>query len=441
METQIMTTKSEITRLAARPKIYYGWYIVGVAFLAQLMSMGLQGYTLGVFMKPMIDELGWSRSGISGVQSAGTVVNGLLAPFIGGILDRRGGRILMLVGSVITGIGFIALSLMADMWHFYAIRGLIITVGILCMGGMVVNVAISNWFVRKRGRAVAIAAMGISFGGVVLAPLSERFIAEFGWRTAFIILGVMIWVVMLVPTALFMRRRPEDMGLLPDGDIPGQVSSKPMNAVQRAALNADIRWTRAEALRTPTLWIIIASFGMAGMGLSAMMMHVTPYVSDLGFSPALAAIATSVQASTALISKVIWGLLIERIQCRFVAILAFVCAGIGLVMLINSRSLEMVYLSLAVFGMGMGGQPVIQEVVWANYFGRLTLGTIRSIGMPFMIISSAGGPLLAGLTYDMTKSYEVAFIVFVCAYSFAALLMLIVRPPVHPRAVAKDPAH
>ncbi len=142
-----------------------------------------------------------------------------------------------------------------------------------------------------------------------------------------------------------------------------------------------------------------------------------------------------------MISKLFWGFLIERMQVRFVAILAFICAGtgIGITLIIGARSIELLYMSLALFGIGMGGQIPIQEVVWANYFGRLTLGTIRSIGMPFMIISSAGGPFMAGFTYDVTGSYQGAFLAFIGTYAFAILLMLVIRPPKHPES-AETPA-
>lgn len=421
-----------ISQVSRRARIFHGWYIVAVAFLAQFTTGGLQAYTLGVFMKPITEELGWTRGAISGVQTAGTVVNGLFAVFIGGILDRRGGRALMLFGAVLSGIGFVALSLMRDIWHFYFIRGMLIAIGNLCLGNLVANVAVSNWFIRKRGRALAIAAMGVPFGGVVLTPLSQMLIDGVGWRNAWVILGAMVWVVMIVPTALFIRRRPEDVGLRPDGDPSTGPDERKLSASQIAAMKADVEWTTAQAARTPALWMIMIAFGLAHMGLSALTIHIVPYVSDIGFTVAMAAGAQSVQGMSSMTTKLVWGLLLERFDIRVVSIASFICSAVGVVLLLEANSIELVYLSIVIFGAGMGGLGPIQEVVWANYFGRISLGAVRRIGAPMVMVFGAVGPLLAGLVYDATESYRVAFIALTGAYVVAGVLMLLLRPPRRP---------
>lgn len=419
-----------------RRKLFHGWYIVAVAFLALFMSTGLRDYSQGVFMKPMSEELEWSRGAISSIQAVGLVINGLFGLFIGSILDRRGGRALMLFGAVVTGLGFIALGFVQEIWHFFLIRGLVLGVGTLCLGNLVANVAVSNWFIRKRGRAIAMAAMGVPFAGVIITPLSQVLIDNLGWRNAWTIIGAMVLVVMLAPIAIFVRRRPEDMGLRPDGDPPSGPDPRSLSAVQVAAMKADVVWTLAQVVRTRALWLIMIAFGLSGMGLFAMIMHIVPYVSDIGYAAAVAAGVQSIQAAASMASKLVWGLLLERFEVRVVSVLSFACAATGMGLLLASSSIEMVVLSLIVFALGMGGQGPIQEVVWANYFGRLSLGTVRSIGMPFMIATGAAGPIMTGLVYDATSSYQIAFITLIGAYCLAGALMMAVRPPRHPDVVS-----
>jgi OFA family oxalate/formate antiporter-like MFS transporter len=422
---------------------FYGWNIVGLSFIASAMSMGVSAYTLGVFMRPMTEELGWSRAMISGTQSVSTFTTGLLAPLVGPVLDRRGGKALMVVGAAISGTALICLSLVQHLWGFYLFRGLLFTVGQLGMGSLVINVAISNWFVRKRGRAIAIGAMGTSVAAMTLPIWSERLIADYGWRTAWIALGLLTWVLVIPAAALIMRRRPEDMGLQPDGDPdstqPAAALAAPPGRVTEAQRSRDAVWTRRAAMGTPALWLIIGAFGLASMGMGAMLLHLVPFLEDSGQSAAAAAGAITALGLAGLIFKPIWGMLIDRYPVRYCAMVEFLICGsaVGAILAAgNSGSVPFAYLATFYFGVGIGGVITVNEVVWANYFGRRTLGTVRSIAMPFQIISSAGGPLLAGIAYDRTGSYQGAFLFFIATYLLATVLMALLRAPQPPRTAA-----
>lgn len=406
--------------------IYYGWYIVALAFVASMMSAGVQAYTLGVFLKPMTEDLGWTRTDLSLGQTVATVVTGLLAIVVGPVIDRRGGRALMVGGAIIGGLGFIALGQVHNLWQYYAVRGGLITVGSVGMGTLVVNVAVSNWFRRMRGRAVAIGAMGISLSALFLPTVSTMLIESVGWRAAWAVLGVMIWVIVIPSAAMIMRRRPEDYGLAPDGDPP---SADPQASVVGPD---DVRWTRRQAARTPALWMLILTFGVGSMGLGAMLVHLIPYLTDSGFSPAEAAGGFGMIGLAGLLSKPFWGLSLERFQTRFLAATDFLMFALSLVLIMAIDGLAMMYVAIFIFGLGIGGVITVQEVVWANYFGRLTLGTVRSIGRPFTIVTSAGGPVFAAVAYDVGGSYRLAFTVFIATYLLAAVLILITPRPVPP---------
>jgi len=411
--------------------VYYGWYIVAVAFVASMMSSGVQAYTLGVFLKPMTEDLSWTRTDISIGQTVSTVVTGLLAFVVGPLLDRRGGRGLMVAGAFIGGLGFMALGSMQELWQYYVIRGGLITVGSVGMGALVVNVAVSNWFVRMRGRAVAISAMGISVSALVLPTLSTSLMNTYGWRTAWVIIGGAIWVVVIPLAWLLMRRRPEDYGLYPDGDI-----DPPGRTAQRVEQAGDDVWTRSEVVRTRTLWMLIATFGLGQMGLGAVLLHLIPYLTDTGFSPGEAARGFGMIGAAGLLSKPLWGFGLERMPTRLLAAGEFLLMGLGIALTLVVTGTLAMYVAIFVIGLGIGGVVTVQEVVWANYFGRLSLGTVRGVGRPFTIVSSAGGPVFAGAAYDIGGSYEPAFVVFIGTYLFAALLILVTPRPTPPAVAA-----
>jgi len=418
--------------------VFYGWYLVLAGIASSALSSGIQAYGLGTFIRPMTDELGWSRTDISLGQTVSMATSGILALFIGGLLDRRGGRLLMVIGAVVGGLGYFSLGFVQTLWQYYLIKGVLLTVGVTMLGPLVVNVAISNWFVQRRGRAIAIAAMGLSLGAFIVPSLAAWLIERFGWRTAWMVFGVAVWVVMIPVAAIVIRRRPEDHGLEPDG---GWTSKRATSALdqKRAAVDR-LEWTRAQTLRTPTLWMLILVFGLASLGIGALLLHLVAYLRDVGYSTAEAAFAFSMIGLSGLISKPIWGLIVERVPTRFVAAAEFVLLGVGIGLVMVSPTLWMTAASIFVFGVGVGGTLTVQETVWADYYGRRTLGVVRSIGRPFTVVFSAGGPVAAGLAYDLGGSYEVAFVVFIAAYLLAAVLVLFTPEPRHPGEGETRPA-
>jgi len=412
------------------PVKFYGWYIVAVALVAQFVAVGTQTYASTVFLKPMTQDLGWTRSQFSAVQTVSTVVMGVVGFVIGALIDRRGPRRLMLIGGVVCGAALIATSRVEDLWQFYLARGVAQTIGNALLGSLVVNVTLSKWFIARRGMAVAIASSGVSLGGVLMTPLVSAIIDQWGWRDAWVALGVMVWVLVL-PSAMIMRRAPEDYGLHPDGMTPEQALTF-SQAKRRLSSVSEVQWTRHEAVRTKTIWLIIAAYGIANIGIGAMLLHMVPFLTDHGWTRSEAALLYSIQAWVALLSKPAWGVLMDRFHPRFLSAFGFVVAAIGVLAILaaaHSGSWIPLAAALALWGLGIGGSIPLQETVWANYFGRQHLGSIRSIAMPFSIIFGAGGPLLAGLLYDGSGSYTLAFILFAAFWLIGFVLILLARPP------------
>ena len=423
----------------ANHRPYYGWDIVGLAYLSFFMSTGLGQFGPAVFLKPMTEELEWSRGFYSLASSMGALLMGPLSLLVGPVMDRRGGRGLMVVCGVITALGVMALGLVHTQWQFLLVRGVLITIGMAGTGQLVGAVAVSNWFVRRRGRAMALAAMGFSTGGIVTPPLATFLIETLGWRQAWVVLGMLPLVLIAAPAALLMRRRPEDIGLLPDGGPPTSVSS-PSPARASAASAPEVTWTRQEALRSPTVWVLVFAFPLGQMGVSAVYAHLYAYVTDMGLTIRNAAVMQMVISSVSLGSKPLWGLASERVPVRYCLAAGFSLLGVALGLLATlGPNLAALLLTAVIIGLGWGGLTLLQALTWGNYFGRLSQGRVQSLGMPVAAVSGALGPVLAGYLYDVTGTYRGIFLAYIVTQALAAMLILMVRPPtkkLSPPAVA-----
>ena len=411
-----------------RPIFYYGYWLVGVALLAQFVSAGTQTYVAGVFMVPMTDDLGWTRSDWTLAQTLGHFIMAGVGLFVGSYVDRNGGRTLMVAGVTVLGAGLFLTSAVTELWQWVLLRGVMFAVGAAMIGNLVVNVTISKWFVERRGQAIGIAAVGVSLGGVILSPVMTPIVDEFGWRVGWQVLAVMAWTL-IYPASLLMRRRPEDHGLNPDGKSDEEMAS---SGGDRARADFASSLTRGEALRTPTFYMIVVAFGLAGVGLFVMLLHTMPFLTDSGYSRTTAALMLTLLAFPAAISKPIWGALMDYVAPKLLASVSFVMTAVAMLIIVTSAragttpTLAGGYLLL---GWGIGGQIPIQEMIWASYFGRRYLGAVRSVAMPFALVLAAGGPYVVSLYFDKVGDYDGAFFAIGVLWIVGAALVLLVRRP------------
>jgi MFS family permease len=416
-----------------RANFYYGWFIVAAALMGMLIQGVIQAHSANVFLKPMTDDLGWSRTDFTWAQTMGVALMGFGGFFVGGMLDKQGPRRLMLAGALFASVSVAAQSQVHELWQYFLLRGVGVTLGSLLIGNLVVNVTVSKWFVRNRGWAIAFATTGISIGGIFLPPILARLIEIYGWRTSWVVLGVAV-LLMLLPTALVMRRRPEDYGLLPDGDSSDGTIGAAKASPNRPNATSEEQWTRSEAIRTRSFWLLILAFGMASAGTGAGLLHWNAFFQDSGFSPEIAATAHSSAMIGALTVKLFWGAVMQRFHARHCAAVGFIFTAVstvGLVAALNAENLALAYVGIMAWGLGFGGQTPLQEVIWASYYGREHLGSIRGVAMPFLVIATAGGPQFAARLQDATGSYTMAFLIFAGGWAVAVFLVLFARPPRH----------
>ncbi|MBI4525035.1 MAG: MFS transporter [Deltaproteobacteria bacterium] len=429
-----MRSSSRAEQATRESKFFYGWTIVAVGFLANICSAFSISSTLSVFLKPLSNDLGISRGVFSLVRSGEILIGAVAAPIIGSLIDRHGGKWLMAAGGLVSGAGFLLLGQARDFWQFLLVRWLLVSPGDSLMGSMVVNVSISRWFIGMRGRALALAGMGHGVAKVGMPLLAASLIVHTGWRTAWAVFGLVTLGLVVGPSLLFMRRRPEDMGLLPDGRSRAQHESgtsadKAASSRARRTAIADVAWSRREALRTPAFWLIVTTFGVAGVGVTGLNLHVFSFVSDQGHPPMVAALVMSIIAFMQLSTPIVWGLLAERSDIGRLIMAKFLIQAGGLLWALFTPGLLSLYGGFLLYGVGMGATSILSEMIWANYFGRISLGKIRGMGSLLTHAFAAGGPPFFGLLFDATQSYLLSFSLFIGMLIVSAVLSLFLRPP------------
>ena len=433
-----MSVSPALEQPAKRKTIFYGWVIVGVGFLAHIASAFSISSTLAVFLKPLSADLGISRGAFSLIRSGEILIGAAAAPVVGTLMDRFGGRWLMAAGGLISGAGFICLGQARDFIQFMLVRWLLVSPGDSLMGSLVVNVSIARWFVRMRGRALAIAGMGHGLTKVCMPVVAAALIVYVGWRGSWAVFGVFALLLVVAPALLFMRRSPEEMGLLPDGG-PGAAkpaAAAPPKKVRYAKRTGadNVAWSRREALGTPVFWLIAATFGVAQIGVTGLNLHVFSYVTDQGHPVLVAATVMSVIAFMQFATPIVWGMLADKMDNGILNMAKCALQGAGLLLALSVDGMAALYAGFFIYGIGMGGTAVLAETIWADFFGRASLGKIRGMGSLVTSLLSATGPPFFGLLFDYSESYDLSFGIFIGMLFVSAVLSLFLRPPVKPFA-------
>jgi MFS family permease len=323
-----------------------------------------------------------------------------------------------------------------SLWQWVLLRGVMFTVGAALVGNLVVNVTMAKWWVTKRGRMIGFSSMGVSLAGMVFPLIATFLIDALGWQDAWRVLAL-IAVVAVLPVAFVMRRQPEDYGWHPDGLDETQVRAGGGAAAQA---DYDNSFTRGEALRTRTLYLIILAFGLGGVGIQVMLVQSIPFLRDSGYSAGFAAAMATTMSFPALLSKPFWGWTTDRMEPKSAAAIGFVQAGVAMVIIVFAATHDIVpllVLGYALLGWGFGGQIPLQETIWGSYFGRRYLGSVRAVAMPISLVIGASSPLLVAVYRDTVGNYNGVFVGVGACWLLAAVVVLFVRKP--PRPVRPAP--
>jgi MFS family permease len=403
-------------------RLYYGYWIVVAGFVTQFVAVGMANYVVGSFMIPMTEEFGWTRAEFTASRSIGQIVMACTGFVIGSYIDRFGGRPFIVSGSLLLAISIYSLGGIATLGQWLILNGLILTTGAAMIGNLVVNVTLGKWFVERRGRVVAVAGMGISLAGIVLPPVATWMVDEFGWRNSWQLLGIGAGL-MTLPMAILMRRCPEDYALHPDGKTELELASGHGEA---AKADFDRSMTRAQAMRTTSFYFLVLAFGLFQISITTMLIQTIPLMTDAGYSRLVASSMISIASVPAFLSKPFWGMLIDIYSPRKLAAIGAAVTGASVMLIVFSVARQMdviVYAGFLMMGIGWGGLLPLQEVIWASFFGRRYLGSVRSTAMPFTFGMSALGPVLVAYYYDLAGDYNAALLVIAfCNIASAVML-------------------
>ena len=407
--------------LAARLPFYYGWIVLAALCCVGFARQGAAVATLSIFVEPLTREFGWSRTALSGAVSLGGVLAALLAPAIGPLLDRRGSRLVLCAAVLVNGIVLILLSFTPSLAVFYVL---------FCIARMNWAVpfdlgiygAVSNWFVARRAQAASLAVLA-QMAGLVTMPLVVQYaIGHGGWRGAWVALGVLTLLAGFVPVWLFVARRPEDIGLAPDGLSPDKASPG-------KAEIPEPKFSRAQAMRTPAFWLLMAYTVLVYPAQAGVSLHQAAHLVERGIDAGTAATIVAVFSFMSGMGTLASGFIARRLPLRFVlaAIAGMMCAGA----LLMSRIAAPVdgFAAAGIFGLGIGGVLTLLPVAWADYFGRANFGAIRGIALSAQVLAQASGPLIAGILRDLTGDYRAALYCFAGLAILGAAVALAARRP------------
>ena len=407
-------------------KIFYGWWIVLILSILTTYGAGVFYYGFSTFVKPIVNELGWSMAVVSGAFSLYRLEAGIAAPILGYLLDRMGPRRLVFSGGLVTGWGFIYLSHVHTVWHFYAAI-IIISLGFSAFGGVAVgNPLIGKWFVKKRGSAIGIYGASRSFAGVIV-PLVAWLVACYGWRTALLFMGPVTWLVVL-PLSFTLKHSPEQEGLLPDGESPvSSVNGGP--GAGRAAGIAEVDFSLRGSMATSAFWVLAACMFMHQMSQAAIFVHLIPYLIDKGIRPTSAAAVVTIVAAVSVVGRYGSGWLGDRVNKKYLLIVLFLLQPVAIFSLTRVQSLTDVVPFALLYSIAYGGITVVNAIVIGEYYGRKHYGTIYGTVQGLSTFGGIAGPLVAGWIYDIHGSYHLAFMIFVGMLVFATLLLLFLKVP------------
>ena len=389
-------------------RIYYGWWIVLGASLINFFGSGTFYYSFTAFFNPIVNEFGWSYAATSFAASLRSVEAGIASPLVGLAADRYGARCLILLGSVLTGLGFIFLSQINSLWTYYIVF-VFFSIGYSLLVPVAGFTAVANWFGRKRGTALGLVSAAVAPSGIFVFVVNWL-ISLYGWRATLIILGVGTWMVG-IPCSLIMRSNPEFCGPIPKKGIQ---SNSLLRNPDRSAREKGLRIKESgvlQALKTRAFWIIALTVTVSSIALASTTVHIMPYLISVHFSREQASLVVFLLVFVSIIGRLGLGALSDRMDKRRLLAFGLFLQALGLLIFCKTETLWQALIFVFLFGPGFGGIITLRLVILGEYFGRKVFGSIQGITLGIMTIGAMAGPFLTGMVYDIYKSYRLAWLI------------------------------
>ena len=438
-------------QVQGRPKkasrgLYYGWVIIMVTAALQFAGGTPTFPVLGLFLKPETGELGWSAASYSLPLTIGTILGGFAGALTGPAMDKYGPKWIMTIAAVLVGTCFILQGLVQHYWQYFILATVTrsVTAGAFFM---VVGIVIPRWFLAKRGLAAAISGLGGSFGQFVNPIMVQTVIATLGWRAAWASMGILVWVVAILPVFFFLKNKPEDMGLLPDGVTPDEAERRKNEAntpaqpgKRRGRVVRDVSMTAKQALRTRSFYLMLLAQSAIALVISGLHFHWFAYMTSKGLSGNVAVASISISSLASIPSSLLAGYMADRFPLRFILLTTYLGFSFTVCLLLFTSTPTMAYLYGISLGVFSGMAFTTNLVAWADYYGRAHLGAIRGMTSPVNQITNASGPLVASLALDFFGNYSIILIVFIVVAFLGSLCWIMAKPPKIPDPVVAPAA-
>lgn len=415
----------------SRIPFYYGWVMVGAALAINAVSSTLNPVVFSFMIGPMSEELDVSKSALAWSFTLRLFAGGLIGPFLGVLLDRHGARWIGVVSGTLVASMLIALAFVHDLWLVYLVFAVS---GLAGLGGpagqLLTQVPLARWFVVRRGRAMAIATIGMAGGTMIAIPMTEWLLGQAGWRGTTFVFGLIVAAVVIPVSGLLVRRSPEDLGLHPDGATTAPASAEEHALGRHAHLSTAHNWTAPQAMRTLAMWQLLGAQLLAGAALMGTLIYRVDYFKSLGVSSEVVALGTALDPATVVFSAFAFGVIADRVPVRYLGAIGLFGFGASLVpMIFTTGGASAVILHNVIWGVAAGGHITLNNLVWPNYFGRLHLGSIRGVVLPASIVATGFGPPLFGYLLDSGIQPYHLWIGCTAAFTLAGFAVLSARPP------------
>ena len=432
--SRILTFLKTVADWRPRTPFYYGWLILAMSAVGTYAATGSTQLVFGGVQNFIFEDMGWDRSTIAYAVTAGTWASGLITPFVGRLADLYGPRGLMPIAAFIAGLCFFAIAGMQAVWHFYAAYIVARTIASPMLVGVVPRTAAVNFFNRRRNLALGISAMARPFGGAINIQIFSLIALAASWRAAFQVQGV-ISLLIVIPLLLFMRRRPSDIGLQPDGVSGAYAPSgrRPDTGGIQSAYRPEPDWRASEAARTSSFWLIVTAEALVILISGTINFQIVPYLRDVGISPAVAAGALSVSSLVGSLGNPFWGWLSDIFSPRRLALITLAISGVAVSLFIVVPEGRLSIIVVILYGSLAGGLNILGHMIIAQYFGRSSFGSITGLMGPFQTGALGLGPTFGALLYRITGGYRAIYLFGVLSYILAFACIIAARPPTRRR--------
>ncbi len=408
-----------------KPRVFHGWYILSVLVVTSLIGAGNSQVFFGAMLLPITEDLGWSRSSVAGAVSLGTFVGGVMQPISGALADRYGTRAITSLGMLFLGIAFFALAGITEIWHLFISYTIARSITMAAITGVTPRTAAVNWFRQKRGRALGIVSTAPALGSALTAIFARGLTGSgVDWRSVFLIFGIAS-LAMLPFTVGILRRKPEDLGLLPDGELVHKSRSSKNNTLEVIEPSFSLN----QARKTIAFWLITYGMSASAFSTGLVSFHMVAFFVDSGISETIGVISLSTFAFAGAVSAILWGFLSEKFSERALAVIATGCGTVITLLFLGSSGTLLAITLSGLFGFALRGEGALLNIIIAQYFGRNSFGSISGFTAPFQMLALSLGPITGSWLYELNGTWAPVFLLGSFVLATATFGLIIMRRP------------